>query len=134
LGAEELAALRGRTSLTVRPPGADEPIPCRVHTISSEHDPSTLKRRVELEIEADVLRRVIGECSGGLEVELELNVPDRSGGVLVPVSFISRRYEQSFVRCSDGRDLPVTVLRDLGDRALLLLPVGTAADTTLVLP
>ncbi|MES9980256.1 MAG: hypothetical protein ABW107_16075 [Candidatus Thiodiazotropha sp. 6PLUC5] len=47
---------------------------------------------------------------GGLRVELALNIPTRSGAVLVPERALQQRYEQYWLKRPDGSEISVVYL------------------------
>ena len=124
LTSDELAAVRAQTSLSVRfPRHADRRVPVMLARIDPEFDPLTRKHRVEL----DLLGDAAPEPIGGLEVALSFPVPDSSGALLIPASFIRTVGERQRVSTSDGKELVVTVIRQAGDHVAVLpsaLPVG----------
>lgn len=88
-------------------------------------DPLSRKRPVEIELP--------GAAGGGNEVLLALRLPDPAGALTVPEAFIRAELDGRFVRCTDGRNLRVTVLR-AADGGLALLPTPDLLAAELVRP
>lgn len=123
----ELAALRKQAEmerLAVRFPGKAEPVSARIRRVDVTYDPVSRKRLVELAVSG----AAAPEASGGLAIELELAVPDPSGGVIVPAALVEWRLEQAWLRGSDGKELPIVPLRRTSDGLVIAadaLPTGT---------
>jgi RND family efflux transporter MFP subunit len=76
-----------------------------VYRTNPGFDPETRKVAVDLELLADLeVRR------GGLRALLTLNLPERSGAVMLPAEALERSYEEYWVTREDGERLRVTVL------------------------
>ncbi|MBA3697652.1 MAG: HlyD family efflux transporter periplasmic adaptor subunit [Planctomycetes bacterium] len=124
LTSDELAALRAQAMPIVRfPRHGDRRASVTLARIDPEFDPLTRKHRVELDLAGDAAPEPIG----GLEVALSFPVPDPSGALLIPASFIRTVGERQRVSTSDGKELVVTVIRQAGDYVAVLpsaLPVG----------
>lgn len=124
LTSEELVALRAVAMPVVRfPQHGNRQAPVILARIDPEFDPLTRKHRVEL----DLPGAAAPEPIGGLEAVLGFPVPDPSGALLIPSSYVRTVGERQRVSTSDGRELVVTVLRQQGDHVAVLpspLPVG----------
>lgn len=92
---------------------------------TAQADPLSRKRPVEIELP--------GAAGGGSEVLLTLRLPDPAGALTVPEAFIRAELDGRFVRCADGRNLRVTVLR-AADGGLALLPTPELLAAELVRP
>lgn len=132
LDEEEVAAARAAAeagTLALRFPArpVHPPAPAAIRRVDVQHDQASRKRLVELTVPGEAAP----EASGGLAVELVLEVRDSAGGVLVPNELVKWRLEQPVVRTAEGRELSPVVLRRTG--AGLIVPVdGFPAGTRLV--
>lgn len=124
----ELAALRAAATaktLGLRFAALASPVPARIRRVDVTFDPASRKRLVELAIDG----AAAPEASGGLAVELDIAVPDPSGGLMVPSDYVQWRLEQAWLRSADGHDLPIQALRR-NDTGIIIardaLPAGTA--------
>ena len=99
----ELTALG--TTIPLRIIATGTTVTATLHHVSPEFDPVTTKRRVELRVPAsDAL------ASAGIEVEVRLAIPDPRGSVLIPLTLIRERLEQSSVIDNAGGEHLVRVL------------------------
>jgi len=124
LTSDELVAVRAQPILSVRfTRHAGRLAPITLARIDPEFDPLTRKHRIELDLAGDAAP----EPLGGLEVALSFPVPDPSGALLIPATFVSTAGERQRVRTVDGADVVVTVIRQVGDMVAVLpnaLPAG----------
>lgn len=112
LSPTEFKALKAeRDQLRVRLIDEDIFLTAKIARIHPGFDEASRKISVELSIEAGV-----PEKRGGLRVELSLQLPDRTGAVLVPVSAVTGRYEQHWVKLSDDSELAVTLLGEITEQ------------------
>lgn len=81
--------------------------------ISPDFDPETRKMEVDFEIKTGDF-----EFRGGLRTELELEMPDPGGSVLVPRSAVVKTYDDNFLVRPDGVRVKVLVLGKGGDENL----------------
>lgn len=126
----ELAAVRGQAAaktLALRFAGSTEPVPARIRRVDVTYDPASRKRLVELVVAGDAAP----EASGGLAAELEMTVPDPTGGVLVPLTLVEWRLERPMVRTTDGKEFAVIPLRRTPE-ALVVAPTGLPPGAKLV--
>ena len=105
----------------------------RVRFVSSAADPITRKRRVVLEIPAEEFELEEKVLAGGIEVRLELQVPNASGGIRIPRRFIGSRLEQMIVKTLDGSIYPVIGV-NADDDAWIVLPGKLPRDAELIAP
>ncbi|MEN8180244.1 MAG: efflux RND transporter periplasmic adaptor subunit [Pseudomonadota bacterium] len=106
LSSDEFQALEARTdTLTLRLPEQNLQVAARIERVSPAFDEASRKIYVELEI-AD------GEIQprGGLRAELGLDIPLRSGAVLLPASALAERYEERWLTRPDGGQISVVYL------------------------
>ncbi|MBL3588267.1 MAG: efflux RND transporter periplasmic adaptor subunit [gamma proteobacterium endosymbiont of Lamellibrachia anaximandri] len=77
----------------------------KIERVSPSFDEASHKIYVELEIAVDA-----GTARGGLRAELTLDLPARSGAVVLPVGAVSERYEEHWLKRADGSDIRVVFL------------------------
>jgi RND family efflux transporter MFP subunit len=80
-------------------------LPARLMRVSPAFDEQSRKIHLELEISEGLT-----EHRGGLRVNLELDIPMQTGAVLVPADALQQRYEQYWLRRSDGSEISVVYL------------------------
>jgi hypothetical protein len=107
---------------------AERRVPVLEWRVSPEHDEATRKRRVEMRIASAGLP----EASGGLRLELAVEVSDPSGAWRIPKRFVEERYDETSVMTTEGRVI-VTVLRH-EDAAVIVLGRGLDENTVVVAP
>jgi multidrug efflux pump subunit AcrA (membrane-fusion protein) len=132
LDEDEVAVLRARASagtLRVRFCAADREAPARLRRIDVAFDPASRKRLAELLVAGGDAP----EASGGLAVEVGLEVPD-PGMVQVPATHLAWRLEQPWVRTDAGVDLPLRPRRRLSGGAVAVEAGQIPAGTLLVPP
>ncbi len=76
-----------------------------VERISPAFDPQTRKINVDLTV-----GKGLSDMRGGLRAELDLEIPDPSGAVLVPAEAVSERYEDSWLTRENGEQVRVVLL------------------------
>lgn len=91
-----LQGLHGHAAHTLR---------ARLHEVAPGFDEKTRKINLELAITPPA-----DEARGGLRAELDMQLPERSGSVLVPASALTTRYEQHWLTRPDGSRLHVVLL------------------------
>ncbi|MCU7810072.1 MAG: efflux RND transporter periplasmic adaptor subunit [Candidatus Thiodiazotropha sp. (ex Notomyrtea botanica)] len=91
--------------LNVRLPEQQLDVSARLLRISPAFDDTSRKIQVELEI-----TQGIESPRGGLRVELGLDIPLRTGAVLVPEAALDQRYEQYWLKRPDGEAVRVVYL------------------------
>lgn len=91
--------------LKVTLPDLQTELPAKLIRVSPAFDDQSRKIHLELE-----LSEGLPAHRGGLRVDLSLNIPTRSGAVLVPQSALQQRYEQYWLKRSDGNEIPVVYL------------------------
>lgn len=126
------------TLVSLRPPPlkrvlGNTPLASRVRLVDSTVDSITRKRRVVVEIPAEEFDLDDGIPAGGIEVRLELEVPDNSGGVKIPRRFIGTRLEQMIVKTVDGSIFPVVGV-NADEEAWIVLPGKLPRDAELITP
>jgi multidrug efflux pump subunit AcrA (membrane-fusion protein) len=127
LTSDELAALRSQPMLSLRfPRHGDRRVAVTLARIDPEFDPLTRKHRVELDLAGDAAPELLG----GLEVALSFPVPDPSGALLIPASYVRIAGERQRVRTTDDAELVVTVIRQVGD-LLAVLPAALPSGVVL---
>jgi RND family efflux transporter MFP subunit len=77
----------------------------KVERVSPAFDPQTRKMSVDLAVSEGV-----SEMRGGLRVELDIEIPDPSGTVLVPGSALAERYEEFWLTRENGDQVRVVFL------------------------
>ncbi len=116
LNESEIAAIQKQIPITVvfihRP---DLVAAATIHHLSEEYDRATNKRQVELRLTNPSGARL----TGGMEVEINLNMPDPSGSVIVPTRFVAVKYEQYVVYLEGNKELIVRPLRFAGDAVVV---------------
>lgn len=103
---------KGPIMLTASDSGRE--VEATVELVSPDYDPETRKINVDLEVDGG-----LDEMRGGIRMELEVDLPDETGGVVLPAGAVQERYEEFFVtpaEPSDGREpVRVTVLGRTAD-------------------
>ena len=98
-----------KDTLTLRASGGyDRPpltLPALLKRVSPAFDAVTRKTNVELALQPTGL-----EPRGGIRVELETRLPDRTGSFLVPASAVLDRYEEHWLAQPDGELVKVVLL------------------------
>jgi RND family efflux transporter MFP subunit len=94
-----------KLGLSVTLPEQRLAIPARLIRLSPAFDGQSRKIHFELE-----LSKGLPSYRGGLRVELALQIPTRSGAVLIPEKALQQRYEQYWLKQPDGREIPVVYL------------------------
>ncbi|MCU7923984.1 MAG: HlyD family efflux transporter periplasmic adaptor subunit [Candidatus Thiodiazotropha sp. (ex Dulcina madagascariensis)] len=102
---EYQALIAPREGLKVRLPELQIEVPASLLRVSPAFDEVSRKIHLELEI-ADGLV----SPRGGLRVELGLDIPLRTGAVLVPQRALRQRYEQYWLKRPDGEEIRVVYL------------------------
>ena len=124
LTSDELAALRTQVMPSVRfPRHGDRRAAVTLARIDPEFDPLTRKHRVELDLAGDAAP----EPLGGLEVSLSFPLPDPSGALLIPASYVRTVGERPRVRTTGDTEVVVTIIRQVGEAVAVLpgaLPSG----------
>jgi multidrug efflux pump subunit AcrA (membrane-fusion protein) len=94
-----------QTGLSVVMPELQAELPARLIRLSPAFDEQSRKIHLELELSKGLTKH-----RGGLRVELALNIPTRSGAVLVPQQALKQRYEQYWLRRPDDSEIAVVYL------------------------
>lgn len=109
LSPEEYAALKKQNGTTqLRFPDEGEGgivLEGKIERVSPAFDPQTRKMSVDLAVSEGLF-----EMRGGLRVELNLELPDPSGTVLVPSSALVERYEEFWLTRENGDQVRVVFL------------------------
>ncbi|MCU7808586.1 MAG: efflux RND transporter periplasmic adaptor subunit [Candidatus Thiodiazotropha sp. (ex Semelilucina semeliformis)] len=103
--AEYQALHHAEDELKVRLPEQQLDVSARLLRISPAFDGTSRKIQVELEI-----AQGIESPRGGLRVELGLDIPLRTGAVLIPEKALDQRYEQYWLKRPDGEAVRVVYL------------------------
>jgi membrane fusion protein (multidrug efflux system) len=80
-------------------------VKARVHHLSPAFDPQTRKLNIEMIITSELKRK-----RGGIRAELNIELPDPSGSLLVPATAVSSSYDSFWLTRPDGAKTPVIVL------------------------
>ncbi|MCG7874239.1 MAG: efflux RND transporter periplasmic adaptor subunit [Candidatus Thiodiazotropha lotti] len=91
--------------LSVSLPDHQLVLPAQLIRLSPAFDERSRKIYFELQ-----LNEGLPVHRGGMRVELSLNIPTRSGAVLVPKQALQQRYEQYWMRRPDGSEISVVYL------------------------
>jgi RND family efflux transporter MFP subunit len=106
LSLDEFQALQDREeSLTLRLPGQSQQVSARIERVSPALDAASGKIYVELGIDDSGL-----QSRGALQVELELDIPSRTGAVLVPTKAITERNDELWLLRPGGEEVRVVYL------------------------
>ncbi len=106
LSQEEYQQLSGSSSkIKLRLPEWQLSVPATLARVSPEFDQVTRKINLDLEIGGKLPAR-----RGGLRAELDLELPDPSGALLVPASAVRNRYDSSWLTTPAGDKVMVIVL------------------------
>ncbi|MCM8885541.1 MAG: efflux RND transporter periplasmic adaptor subunit [Candidatus Thiodiazotropha sp.] len=103
--AEYQALITQQEGLKVRLSEMQVDVTASVLRISPAFDEISRKIHLELEISEGVL-----SPRGGLRVELGLDIPVRTGAVLIPERSLQQRYEQYWLKRPDGEEIRVVYL------------------------
>jgi biotin carboxyl carrier protein len=130
LSDRELRALRQQAPVLLSFPQHHAPAAAaRVARVAVTFDERSRKRQVELElVGADA-----PEASGGLEVQLTIEVPDPAGGLRIPRAAVAVVGEQLFVECDDQQRRAVTVIRNEAE-FVVVSPDSIPAGVSVLLP
>ncbi|MEW8028252.1 MAG: efflux RND transporter periplasmic adaptor subunit [Candidatus Thiodiazotropha sp.] len=107
LSVAEYQALQARqeTGFKVYLPELRAELPARIIRISPAFDEQSRKIHLEFELSTG-----LPALRGGLRVDLALDIPTRSGAVLVPERALQQRYEQYWLKRPDGSEVAVVYL------------------------
>ena len=109
LAPEEYSAVRrlqGTSKLRFPDEGeAGITLKAEVERISPAFDPQTRKISVDLSV-----NKGLSQMRGGLRAELDLELPDPSGAVLVPTRAVLERYEEHWLTRENGEQVRVVLL------------------------
>lgn len=123
-----------RDTLTLRASGGyDRPpltLPALLKRVSPAFDAVTRKTNVELSLRPEGL-----EPRGGIRVELDVRLPDRTGSFLAPATAVLDRYEEHWLALPDGELVKVVLLGEAPDgRLRISVPESHAERRFLVHP
>jgi RND family efflux transporter MFP subunit len=99
-----------KQGLKVRLPEYNSEVPAKLIKVSPAFDEQSRKISLELELEDGLPDR-----RGGIRVELPLDTPMFTGAVLVPEKSLKQRYEQYWLKKSDGKEIAVVYLGKADD-------------------
>ncbi len=107
LSVAEYEALRAQRELglKVNLPEFQAQLPASLIRISPAFDEQSRKIHFELELSSG-----LPAYRGGIRVDLPLQIPMRSGAVLVPERAVQQRYEQYWMKRPDGSEINVVYL------------------------
>jgi RND family efflux transporter MFP subunit len=94
-----------QSGIKVTLPELNVELPARLIRISPAFYEKSRKIHLELE-----LSQGLPIHRGGLRVELALNIPMNTGAVLVPIRAIQKRYEQFWLKSTNGSEISVVYL------------------------
>lgn len=111
LTSEEYRALKeAGDTVTLRLTDLGGTVEAKVARVSPGFDPQTRKINVDLEISGGDF-----EFRGGIRAELDIDLPDPGGAVLVPQSALVKAYEEYFLMTPGGERVRVVLLGMDGD-------------------
>lgn len=102
---DELQHLKQLKKITLNLPDLGKTVTAHIDRISPDFDPKTRKINVDLEI-----RHGNFDFRGGYRTELELEMPDDGGSVIVPKSSLVKAYDDWFLVHPDGVRVKVMIL------------------------
>ncbi|WP_245577035.1 efflux RND transporter periplasmic adaptor subunit [Maridesulfovibrio zosterae] len=102
-----------KSSLTFILPDLGITVPAKLERISPDFDPETRKVEVDFEIS-----KATFNFRGGLRTELNLEMPDPGGAVVVPVSSLVKAYDDNFIVRPDGVRVKVLILGEASEGKL----------------
>jgi RND family efflux transporter MFP subunit len=107
LSVAEYRALREQLDkgLKVKLPELKAELPANIIRVSPAFDEQSRKIHLELE-----LSKGLPAHRGGIRVDLALEVPTRTGAVLIPERALQQRYEQYWLKRPDGNEIAVVYL------------------------
>jgi RND family efflux transporter MFP subunit len=91
--------------LNVKLPELEAELPANIIRVSPAFDEQSRKIHLELELSDG-----LPAYRGGIRVDLALEVPTRSGAVLIPERALQQRYEQYWLKRPDGNEIAVVYL------------------------
>lgn len=100
---EKVRSAKGLLSLHL--PDLGIKVPAKLERVSPDFDPETRKVEVDFEISEGTFN-----FRGGLRTELNVEMPDPGGSVLVPESALVKAYDDNFLVRPDGVRVKVLVL------------------------
>jgi len=103
---EQLAALKKPTRLQLELLDLQQKVPASIYHINPGFDANTRKIDVDLSIAGDLL----ASPRGGLRAQLRLDMPERTGAILLPQRAVSSSYEEHWVTRESGELVSVVVL------------------------
>ena len=89
-------------------------LPIKLHRMDLAFDPVSRKRLVEFRVDTSQVK-----ISTGTKVELSLEVPYPKPAVKIPSSFVFKKFEQDYVKSSDGEDIALIPLRKTKDSIII---------------
>jgi RND family efflux transporter MFP subunit len=103
---EQFAALTdSNDAKRLRLPDLKRDVAASIYRTNPGFDPGTRKIAVDLEIQDRIEPR-----RGGLRVELDLRLPERTGAVMLPAAAVDRSYGEHWITREDGKRLRVMLL------------------------
>lgn len=102
---DELEKVRSLGDITLHLPDLDQDVKAGLERVSPDFDPETRKINVDLEINSGDFN-----FRGGIRAELNLEMPDSGGSVLVPQSSLVKAYDDWFLVRPDGVRVKVLLL------------------------
>ncbi|WP_319777628.1 efflux RND transporter periplasmic adaptor subunit [Maridesulfovibrio sp.] len=101
---------KAKDSIILKLPDLGIEVPAKLERISPDFDPETRKVEVDFEISKGKF-----EFRGGLRTELNIQMPDPGGAVVVPKSALLKAYDDTFLVRPDGVRVKVLVLGETED-------------------
>lgn len=106
LTAEEYRVLEAKSgSLTLRFPSQGHQVAARIERVSPAFDEASRKIFIELQLVGNDI-----QPRGGLRAELDLDIPIRSGAVLLPERALTQEYEEHWLTRPNGDRVSVVFL------------------------
>ena len=92
-------------SISLHLPDLEREVAATIYRTNPRFDPDTRKIAVDLQIQDEIEPR-----RGGLRTQLSLQLPERTGAVMLPPQAVERSYDELWVTREDGERLRVMLL------------------------
>lgn len=123
----ELAALRSAKTVEIRFRQGGT-VAATLARVAAELEAGSRRRRAELDFPGDQAP----EAAGGLEVTINLALPDPSRGLLVPLAAVKTGADKPTVKLEDGREITVNILRKR--QGFAVIPAGDLPPGAVLAP